>query len=154
MDHPIYRVWGCNSISQLTLWAPYCGQSEKSQPWHCHFWMFAFIAWPHTVYTPKIDPLCVFPKLYIKHNHTPDNTTRTRWQWQSSVPFCRSVQRPCRCIAPGSWRPPGWLCMKPGRWRQRRPRPGPWSCWWCPLDSQWGQSCWRQFPTAATLTSQ
>lgn len=22
-------------------------------------------------------PLCVFPKLYIKHNHTPDNTHRT-----------------------------------------------------------------------------
>ncbi len=52
------------------------GESEKSQPWHCHFWIFAFIALPHTVYTPKIDH-CVFPKLYIKHNNTPGNTHRT-----------------------------------------------------------------------------
>jgi len=71
----------------------------------------------------------------------------------SLLPSCRRARTPCRCIAPGSWRLPGWPCKRPGRWQRRRPRPGPWSYWSFLWGFQWGQSCWRQFPTAAKLTS-
>ena len=59
----------------------------------------------------------------------------------SLLPSCQKAQTLCRYIAPGSWRQPGWQYRKPGRWQQRRPRPGPWSYWSFLSGFQWGPSC-------------